>query len=315
MEYKDYYQILGVPREASPDEIKRAYRKLARKYHPDVSKEPDAEARFKEVAEAYEVLKDPQKRTAYDQLGAEWRAGHEFRPPPGWEAEVDFGRGGFTRGAHHFSDFFEALFGRDVDTAHGGARRTHFRAPGDDQQAKLSLTLEDAYHGASRTVHLQVPEMDDQGRIIMRPRSLQVRVPAGVTQGQQIRLPGQGGPGLGGGPAGDLYLEVDLQPHPQYRVDGRDLRFELPVTPWEAALGARIAVPTLGGQVHLRIPPGARSGQKLRLRHRGLPGRTPGDQYVVLQIVTPPADSDAKREFYRTMARTMPFNPRAELDE
>jgi curved DNA-binding protein len=310
VEYKDYYEILGVPRGASADEVKRAYRKLARKYHPDVSKEPNAEARFKEVAEAYEVLKDPQKRAAYDQLGTGWQGGREFRPPPGWEAHFDFGGGGFTGGAHRFSDFFEALFGHGWDTAHAGAR---VRARGDDQRARISLSLDDAYHGVTRKVHIKVPEIDAQGRMFMRPRSLEVRIPAGITQGQQIRLPGQGAPGLGGGAAGDLYLEVELQPHPRYRVDGKDLHLDLPITPWEAALGSKVTVPTLGGKVDLKVPAGARSGQRLRLRGRGMPGKAPGDQYVVLQIVTPPADSETRREFYRNMARTMPLNPREHL--
>jgi curved DNA-binding protein len=323
MEYKDYYKILGVARDAKPEEIKRAYRKLARKYHPDVSKERDAEARFKEMAEAYEVLKDPEKRAAYDQLGADWKAGHEFRPPPDWEkrweSQSRFRGGGFTGAeAGDFSDFFETLFGRGGHPGAGGRaggfrRGSGFQMRGEDSHAKVLISLEDAYHGATRTLQLQVPELDAQGHVVNRVRTLQVNIPKGITQGQQIRLAGQGGPGMGGAPSGDLYLEVELQPHPLYRVDGRDVYLDLPITPWEAALGAKVTVPTLGGNVELTISPGARSNQKLRLRGRGLPGKTPGDQYVVLHIMTPPADTEARRTFYRRMAEEMPFNPRAHL--
>ncbi len=300
MEYKDYYKILGVSRDATQEEIKRAYRRLARKYHPDVSKAPDAEERFKEIAEAYEVLKDPEKRAAYDQLGTH-RPGEEFRPPPGWEERFGFG------GAGGFEDIFEALFG------FGRPRERGFRMRGQDEHAKILITLEDAYRGATKTVQLQVPEMEPDGRIVTRTRTLQVRIPRGVTPGQQIRLPGQGAPGIGGGPHGDLYLEIDFQPHPLYRVEGKDIYLDLPITPWEAALGAKVKVPTLGGPVEVKIPPGARSGQKLRLRGRGLPGHPPGDQYVVLQIATPPATTEKARAFYRKMAQEMPFNPRAHL--
>jgi curved DNA-binding protein len=312
MEFKDYYKSLGVARSASPEEIKRAYRKLARKYHPDVSKEPNAEERFKEVAEAYEVLKEPEKRSAYDQLGADWKAGHEFRPPPGWEARSEFRGGGFTgEGPGVFSDFFEALFGHGSRPGAGTFRRgASVRMRGEDKHAKVLIALEDAYHGASRTLQVQIPELDRQGNVVNRTRTLQVSIPKGVTQGQQIRLAGQGSPGIGGGPSGDLYLEIELQPHPLFRTEERDIHMDLPIAPWEAALGARVNVPTLGGRVELRIPPGARSNQKLRLKGRGLPGKTPGDQYVVLQIVTPPADTEARRDFYRKMARDMPFNPR-----
>jgi curved DNA-binding protein len=320
MEYKDYYKILGVSRSATADEIKRAYRKLARKYHPDVSKEPNAEERFKEVAEAYEVLKDPEKRAAYDQLGSEWKSGREFRPPPGWDkrdwqAHGGFGGGGFTGAeTHNFSDFFESLFGRGWHPGAGGFRRgAGLRMRGEDQHSKVLIGLEDAYHGTARTLQLQVPELDAQGNVVNRTRTLQVSIPKGIIQGQQIRLAGQGGPGTGGGPNGDLYLEVELQPHPLYRADGRDVYLDLPISPWEAALGARVTVPTLGGHVDLKIPPGARSGQKLRLKGRGLPGKTSGDQYVVLQILTPPAETEQQRAFYRKMAQEMPFNPRAHM--
>lgn len=312
MEFKDYYKIMGVSRDASAEEIKRAYRKLARKYHPDVSKEPDAEARFKEINEAYEVLKDPKKRAAYDQLGTRWKAGEEFRPPPDWNVG-GFDFGGFEGGPTHFSDFFEALFGGASPFGARRGPRQGFRMRGENEYAKLQISLEEAYRGATRTITLQIPEPDAQGRLVLRTRTLQVRIPAGVTQGQQIRLAGQGAPGIGGGPAGDLFLEVELLPHPLFRLEGRDVYLDLPVTPWEAALGATVSVPTLGGTVDMKIPAGSQSGQKLRLRGRGLPGRSPGDQYVVLQIMTPPAHSEAAKDLYRRMAREMPFNPRSKF--
>ncbi len=312
MEFKDYYKIMGVDRNATQDEIKRAYRKLARKYHPDVSKEPDAEARFKEVGEAYEVLKDPEKRAAYDQLGANWKAGQEFHPPPGWDAGFEFSGGGFTGGdTSAFSDFFEALFGRGFGSA--SHRRSTFRAKGEDHHAKILVDLEDAFHGANRTITLQIPEVDAHGHVRTRQRSLKVHIPKGIRQGQRIRLAGQGAPGIGGAPAGDLYLEVEFRPHPFYRVEGRDLYLDLPIAPWEAALGAKVKVPTPGGVVDLKIPPNSKSGRKLRLKGRGIPGKPPGDLYVVLQIVTPPAESEKAKALYRRMAEELAFNPRARL--
>lgn len=317
MEYKDYYKILGLTRDATPDEVKRSYRKLARKFHPDVSKEPNAEERFKEVNEAHEVLKDPEKRKAYDQLGSNWKAGQEFRPPPGWETSFEFGGGGFTGAdSSSFSDFFESLFGGRSPFGFAGTRRSSRRGVqmrGDDQHAKLLLSLEEAYAGVTRTIQLQVPELDHEGRATLKRRRLQVKVPAGVTQGQQIRLGGQGAPGIGGGPSGDLYLEMDLQPHPLFTAEGRDIYLTLPISPWEAALGVKATVPTLGGNVELRIPPDSQSGRKLRLHGRGLPGHPNGDQYVLLQIVTPPADSETVRELYRRLAEATKFNPRARL--
>lgn len=310
MEFKDYYQTLGVKRDATADDIKRAYRKLARKYHPDVSKEPDAEKRFKEVGEAYEVLKDPEKRAAYDQLGANWKAGQDFRPPPEWNTQFDFGGGGFTGGdASAFSDFFESLFGQAR-----GSRRQRYRQhayKGEDQLGRIVIDLEDSFHGATRAVTLAVPDTDAYGRVQERQRTLNVRIPKGITAGQRIRLGKQGYPGFGGGEAGDLYLEVEFKPHPLYRVDGRDLYLDVPITPWEAALGETIKIPTPGGPVQLKIPPGSGTGKKLRLKARGLPGPPAGDLYAVLKIVTPPADSDSAKALYKKMQREMPFNPRA----
>jgi len=313
MEYKDYYQIIGVPRDATQDEIKRAYRKLARKYHPDVSKVADAEVRFKEVGEAYEVLKDPEKRAAYDQLGANWKAGQEFRPPPGWDQGFEFHGGGFTGAdSFGFSDFFESLFGRGFARGsddHGGA----FHARGQDSHAKMLIDLEDAFHGATRTLSLKHTELGPDGRPQVKERTLKVRIPKGVHPGQRIRLAGQGDPGMGGGEAGDLYLEVALRPHGLYRVEGRDVYLELPVAPWEAALGATVQAPTPTGAVDLKIPAGSANGRKLRLKGRGIPGNPAGDLYVVLTIALPPADNEAAKAAYQEMARTLKFNPRAHM--
>lgn len=334
MEFKDYYTTLGVARDASADDIKRAYRKLARKFHPDVSKEADAEARFKEVGEAYEVLKDPEKRSAYDQLGANWKAGQEFRPPPGGghfyyrSGGPAGGMGGMGGGPGGpgmgeaggqfggFSEFFEALFGRDgMGGAHGAgfdpgaAGRVHFRhagpSRGEDQHARVQISLADAYRGASRTLELRDPS---SGK-----RSIRVAIPRGVTEGQRIRLAGQGMPGMQGGPAGDLYLEVGFEPHAFFEADGRNILLTLPITPWEAALGETVKVPTLGGPVDLRIPAGSQSGRRLRLKGRGLPGSPAGDQIVTLRIDTPPADTPAARALYEEMRSKLPFNPRREI--
>lgn len=309
MEYKDYYKIMGVKRNATQDEIKRAYRRLARKYHPDVSKEKDAEARFKEIGEAYEVLKDPQKRAAYDQLGSGWQAGQEFHPPPNWRTAFESG-GGFEGGsAADFSDFFESLFGgRSPFTKH-----RDFHARGENQYVTLTIDLEDAYHGATRTLLLNVPETDTQGRYINKQRTFNVHIPKGIHAGQHIRLSGQGAPGIGNGPAGDLFLQVEFRPHPFYRVDGKDVYLEVPLAPWEAALGATIQVPTPNGKVDLKIPPHSSAGRKMRLKGRGIPAKAPGDFYVLLQIALPPADTEASKAFYRSMQQQFSFNPRAHL--
>jgi curved DNA-binding protein len=306
MEYKDYYKTLGVARDATQAEIKRAYRKLARKFHPDVSKEPDAESRFKEINEANEVLHDPEKRAAYDALGSSWRAGQDFRPPPGG-VHHDFHFG--PDEAAEFSDFFSSIFGREFRP---GAQ-DHRRRRGQDQSARIGIDLEEAYRGGTRQLRLDVPEIGADGRVTSRTRTLNVRIPPGVTQGRQIRLAGQAAPGLNGGPAGDLYLEVDINPHRLFTADGKDVQLRLPIAPWEAALGASVSVPTLGGTVNLKIPPGSQSGQRLRLKGRGLPGDPPGDEIVVLEIVTPPATTEVAKAAYRDMAERLHFNPRAEM--
>lgn len=311
MEFKDYYKVLGVERGASDDEIKKAYRKLARKHHPDVNKASDAAARMQDINEAYDVLRDPEKRAAYDRVGQGMRGGQEFRPPPGWDAGFEFSGAPDDAGFAGHSDFFEALFGAArrarAQGAAGGARDGR----GQDHHAKIVIPLEDAFHGATRGLTLRAPELDASGHVVLRERELQVRIPKGIRGGQQIRLAGQGSPGLRGEPAGDLYLEVEFEPHPRYRVDGRDLVATLPVAPWEAALGASVALHTPDGEVQLNVPGGSQTGRKLRLKGRGIPGATPGDLYVVLEVVLPPATSDAAKALYEKMARDLAFDPRA----
>lgn len=316
MEFKDYYKVMGVARDATEAQIKQAYRRLARKYHPDVSKEKDAEARFKEVGEAYEVLRSPEKRAAYDQLGSGPRPGEEFRPPPDWGRGFEFSGAGPGAGADQadYSDFFESLFG---EAARGGAqhgRRGFDTGRGGDHHAKVLLDLDATLEGGSRTFTLRVPEIDAEGRVTTKERALNVQVPKGILPGQTIRLAGQGARPPGEGrPAGDLYIEVEFQPHPLYRIDGRDLYLDLPVAPWEAALGATVKSPTPTGPVDLKIPADAHAGSKLRLKGRGIPSSPPGDFYVVLKIALPPATGDKAKAAYRAMADALPFNPRASL--
>ena len=313
MEFRDYYQTLNVERGATQDEIKRAYRKLARKYHPDVSADANAEAKFKEVGEAYEVLKDPEKRAAYDQLGANWQSGQGFDTPPNWDAGFEFSGGGFTQGdGHAYSDFFESLFGQSF--GHGSsAGRQPFQSRGDDHHAKILIDLEDSLNGATRPITLKVPEVDAAGHVSTRDRVLNIKIPKGIGAGQQIRLAGQGTPGFGGGPEGDLYLEVAFKAHARYRVEGRDIYLSLPVAPWEAALGATIQAPTPTGLVDLKLPAGSATGKKMRIKGRGLPGKQSGDFYVIIDIVLPPATSAEAEQAYRDMAEALAFNPRAQL--
>jgi curved DNA-binding protein len=316
VEFKDYYKVMGVARDATEAQIKQAYRKLARKYHPDVSKEKDAEARFKELGEAYEVLKSPEKRAAYDQLGRGPRPGENFRPPPDWGSGFEFSGAGDGASDREYSEFFESLFG----AAAGGARRgrhgfdpgRHDPGRGPDHHAKVILDLEATLQGGSRAFTLRVPEIDAEGHLISTERVLNVQIPKGILPGQTIRLAGQGA-GTGSGTAGDLYIEVDFQPHPLYRPDGRDLYLDLPVAPWEAALGASVKTPTPGGIVDLKIPAGSRAGTKMRLRGRGIPAAVPGDLYVALQIALPPADDEKAKAAYRALADALPFDPRASL--
>ena len=319
MEYKDYYAALGVAKTASADEIKKAYRKLVRKYHPDVSKEPDADKRTKELNEAYGVIGDAEKRAAYDELGQGQRPGQEFRPPPGWGAGFSPGAGRAQggAGAQGFGeagideDFFADLF------AHVGGRRRGAgsrAARGEDSHASITIDLADAYQGATRTISLRVSEPDAQGRMITRERTLDVTIPKGVTAGQQLRLSGQGQPGSGGAPSGDLYMEIGFRPDARFRVEGRDVTVTVPVTPWEAALGAQIDVDTPSGAVQVTVPERSQGGRKLRLKGRGIPGAgasvTAGDLYLLLELVLPPADTARARELYETMARELAFNPR-----
>jgi len=309
VEYKDYYQTLGVAKTASDDEIKKAYRKLVRKYHPDVSKEADAQARTQEINEAYGVLSDAEKRTAYDDLGRghQYRAGQEFRPPPDWGRGFGGGAGGPGASAGFGgadSDFFADLFANL-----GGRRRQAPPQRGEDSHASITIDLADTYTGAARTISLTVAERDAQDRIFTRERNLSVNIPKGVTAGQQLRLSGQGQPGAAG--PGDLYLEIQFRPHNRYRIDGRDVYQTVPVAPWELALGGEVEVTTPSGKVNVTVPAGSQSGRKLRLRGRGIPGKEAGDLYLLLEVVLPPATSDKARELYQTMAREMAFNPRA----
>ena len=312
MEFKDYYKTLDVSRDATAEEIKKAFRRLARKYHPDVSKETDAEHKMKEVNEAYAVLSDPEKRAAYDQLGQRgFQAGSDFQPPPGWDAGFEFrGQGSGGAQAADFSDFFAELFGGRMGA---GTRQTHHRMRGEDHHAKIMLDLEDSYHGATRSLTLRMPKLDGQGRTVLAEHMLNVRIPKGVYAGQVIRLAGQGGPGHAGEAAGDLFLEVHFKPHGRYRIENKDIYATLPVAPWEAALGATVKIPVPDGLIEVRVPENSQSGRKLRLKGRGIPAATPGDLYLVLEVVLPPAATEKAREFYQTMAQELAFNPRQNL--
>jgi curved DNA-binding protein len=331
MEFKDYYTVMGVARDASAEDIKKAHRKLARKYHPDVSKEKDAEAQFKAVAEAYEVLKDPEKRAAYDRLGANYQAGQDFQPPPGWNPNAGAGRayssagggdGGFGEEGFDHSDFFDSLFrgmgrgaGGGGGMGGGSGRGGGFDMPGQDQHAKIQISIEDSYNGATRTLQLRMPVQDASGRTASQDRSIEFVIPKGIRAGQHIRLAGQGSPGMGQGGAGDIYLDVEFLPHRLYRAEGHDVYMDLPVSPWEAALGAEVEAPTPTGHVEVKIPAGSATGRKLRLKGRGLPGKTPGDFYYVLQVTLPAATTDSAKKAWEDVAAAFPgFNPRATLE-
>jgi curved DNA-binding protein len=315
MKYKDYYATLGIARDAGEADIKKAYRKLAHKYHPDVSREEGAEARFKEIAEAYQTLKDSEKRAAYDQLGRH-APGEEIQPPPQWQARdgggaSDTGDAGFE--GFDFSDLFARMRGHDA-----GGRGAGIAIPGEDHEAQVHITLEQAYHGTQVELQLVAPQRDAQGRLVSAPRTLRVRIPKGATEGQRVRLAGQGGKGFNGGRDGDLYVRIELQPHRLYRPDGHDLYIDLPLAPWEAALGATVAVPTLGGTVNLKIPAGTIAGQTLRLAGRGLPkpGEGVGDLRAIIKVVMPPSLDEKQRELLQQLAAaSSEFDPRAALLE
>ncbi len=322
MDFKDYYAVLGVSESASPEEIKKAYRKLARKYHPDVSKEDNATEKFKDVGEAYEVLKDPEKRAEYDQLrkyGA--REDGSFEPPPGWQSASGFSGGGYTEAdARRFSDFFEQIFGsgggrggHGFSGADGGFRQSASMR-GEDVHARLPLFLEEVFQGCEKQVTFTVHEVDSHGRLIPRQKTLKVKIPAGMQEGQHLRLKGQGSPGIGGGSAGDLLLEIELAPHPMFAVEGRDVLVTVPIAPWEAALGASIIVPTVGSRVNVKVPKGSNTGRRLRLKGKGFPGKHPGDQIIILQVVMPEQHSPEAEKLYEQLASVESnFNPRSKL--
>ncbi len=336
VKFQDYYEILGVHRDASQEEIQSAYRKLARKYHPDVNKTAEAEDKFKKVGEAYEVLKDPEKRAKYDQLGENWRMGDDFTPPPGWDFQNTGGQG--RSGTFHygnfedlgegfsffgkgggFSDFFETLFGGFGGGAEegggfsgfGGSAAGTAERKGSDQEAELAISLEEAYSGSRKTITLeQTGGMGGFGQ--PKRKTLDVNIPAGITSGQKLRLSGQGSPAPRSGKSGDLYLRVKINPHPKYRVDGADIETDLRMSPSEAALGAKVNLPVLDGRVSLTIPPGTESGKKLRLKGKGLrkKGGSRGDMYAVVKIVVPKKLSAAERELYEKLSKSGSFKPR-----
>lgn len=312
MKYKDYYAALGVARDSSPEDVKKAYRKLAQKYHPDVTKDPRGEERFKEIAEAYQTLKDPEKRAAYDQLGKGYASGQEFRPPPGWEERFHAGGGapgGFSFEDIDLSDLFEQFGGRGPGP---GGGRAAMPIPGEDYEVAVHLTLEDALRGTQVDLQLQLPEYDEQGRLHRATKTIKARIPKGATHGQRLRLRGQGGKGINGGRDGDIYLDIALHPHPLYRPGGHDIYLDLPLAPWEAALGATVEVPTPHGAVNLKVPPGTAAGAKMRLSKKGLPKPDggEGDLYAIVQIVNPTVLDDRERELFRQLGEASRFDPR-----
>ena len=318
MEYKDYYDILGLKKEASQDEIKRSYRKLARKYHPDVSKEDESETKFKEVGEAYEVLKDPEKREAYDQLGSNWQGGQEgFQPPPDWDQNFDFGGGGYTQGnAQDYSSFFEDLFGGGHSAGgrytNQGGQSSGFQSKGENIRAKIMIDLEDSLNGAQQSVKVSSPELNAQGQMVNKEKTLNIKIPKGIKEGQSIRLSKQGSPGHGGGEAGDLLIEVAFNTHSLYSINEKDISLNVPIAPWEATLGATIQVPTPDGKkVDMKVPADSQQGRKLRLKGKGLPGKDAGDFYVVLQVMLPPSSDPKVKEYNEKMRDEIDFNPRS----
>lgn len=324
MKFRDYYETLGVARGATEAEIKAAYRKLARKYHPDVNKEASAEDQFKELGEAYSVLKDTEKRAAYDRMGANWKNGQDFSPPPNWNEGFEYSDGNFGGGHGGFgggsegdqSEFFESLFGRGRHRqgGRGGNARQGMDFKGQDHHAKVLIDLADAYNGAQRTIALHMPTQDANGHVSTQERKLDVSIPKGIKAGQNLRLAGQGGPGMGAGGAGDLYLEIDFHPNPIYRVDGKDVYLDLPLAPWEAALGTTVNIPTpAGSTLELKIPAGTATGRKMRLKGKGIPSKEAGDLYVVPSIVLPSAETDAQKEAYQNLEKAFDFNPRTHL--
>jgi curved DNA-binding protein len=309
MKYKDYYAILGVDRNANAEDIKKAYRKLARKYHPDVSKEPNAEEKFKEMAEAYETLKDPEKRAAYDQLGR-YTPGQDFQPPPDWGQQ--FAGAGTVFDDLDLADLFAGLAGRHGAGARGGRGFT----AGRNYEATVHLSFDQAFHGTEIELDLSVLEFDEKGNARRVPRRIKARIPKGVANGQQLRIPGKGGKGVDGGRDGDLYLDIVVEPHPLYRVSEQDLYIDLPLAPWEAVLGTTVRLPTPAGTVSLKVPPGTRAGQHLRLAGRGLsrPGGAAGNLYAIAQIAVPSIVDERQRALYRQLAEISNFNPRGHFE-
>jgi curved DNA-binding protein len=312
MKYKDYYATLGVERAAGADDIKKAYRRLAQKHHPDVNKEKGAEEKFKEIAEAYQTLKDPKAREAYDRLGSSYQPGQEFRPPPDWEQQyrgAQQDRGAFSFDDLDLSDLFAGLSG---GARRGGRSRANMPIPGEDYEVTVHISLLDAYRGTQVDLSLSTPEYDDKGQVRHVPKTIKARIPKGATDGQRLRLRGQGGKGVNGGRDGDLYLNVALDPHALFRPDGHDLYLDLPLTPWEAALGATVDVPTLEGRVSMKIPAATTAGRKLRLGKKGLPKPSggEGDLYAIVQIVNPTVLDDRERELFQQLANESRFNPR-----
>ncbi len=326
MKYRDYYKILGVSRSATQEEIQRAYRKLARKYHPDINKDPDAEEKFKEINEAYEVLRDPEKRKKYDKLGTSWKHGEEFKPPDGWDLHVEFEENPYgttrkaycwgTKNSENFSDFFETLFGNKIfgQNYNKFCRRFDFIIPknGRDYEASIRISLEEAFKGGTKNVTIETKKLDYSGKPILKKNTYQIKIPPGILPGQKIRLAGQGEEGINGGKRGDLYLTVEIEPHPVFKLKGRDIYMDLPITPWEAALGSKITINTLNGPINIIIPSGIQSGQKLRIKGNGMPNPhgKPGDLYVVVKILVPKNLNQKEKELMEQLKRVSSFNPR-----